>query len=194
MRNAGQRGAHRGFRRRRAGAAQIGSMQVTRTGSHDCCSLRHFVEHAEGATRREPMWLRELASRLLREVDDVDDREGTSRGARRPWGFASQHPWRGATARPGRELGVPSAHAQENRGEEKLLLPCLKGKRWRGKSCCSDLDGADSEVEHVGNGAQGMPWRRRRRAGELGNRGGALSLRSRAVSADSARSLNGCRH
>ena len=31
--------------------------------------LRHFIEHAEGATQREPMWLRELASRLLREVD-----------------------------------------------------------------------------------------------------------------------------
>jgi hypothetical protein len=29
----------------------------------------HFVEHAEGATQREPMWLRELVSRLLCEVD-----------------------------------------------------------------------------------------------------------------------------
>jgi hypothetical protein len=27
------------------------------------------------------MWLHELASRLLRKVDDVDDREGTSRGS-----------------------------------------------------------------------------------------------------------------
>jgi hypothetical protein len=54
-RNTGQRGAHRGFRRRRADAAQIGSMQATRTRSHDCCSLRHFVEHAEGATQRGSM-------------------------------------------------------------------------------------------------------------------------------------------
>jgi hypothetical protein len=51
-RNTGQRGAHRGFRRRRADAAQIGSMQATRTGSYDCCSLRHFVKHAKGATQR----------------------------------------------------------------------------------------------------------------------------------------------
>jgi hypothetical protein len=57
-------------------------MQAIRTGSHSCCSLRHFAEHDKGATRREPMWLRELASRLLREVDGVDDREGTSRGTR----------------------------------------------------------------------------------------------------------------
>jgi hypothetical protein len=93
-------------------------------GRRCCCLLRHYVKHAEGATRRESTW--------LREVDGVDDHEGTSRGARRPWGFASRHPWRGATARPGRELGVPGAHAQENRGEEKLLSPCLKGERWRG--------------------------------------------------------------
>jgi hypothetical protein len=76
-------------------------------------------------------------SQLLCEVDGVDYREGTSSGARRPWGFASRHPWRGATVRPGRELGVPGVHAQENRGEEKLLSPCLKGEHWRGKSCCS---------------------------------------------------------
>jgi hypothetical protein len=30
-------------------------------------------------------------------------------------------------------MGV-SAHAQENRGEEKELSPSLKGARWRGKS------------------------------------------------------------
>jgi hypothetical protein len=30
-------------------------MQATRTRSHDCCSLRHFVEHAEGATQRGSM-------------------------------------------------------------------------------------------------------------------------------------------
>jgi hypothetical protein len=47
---------------------QIRSMQATRMGSHGYCSLRHFGEHAEGATQRESMWLRELASRLLREV------------------------------------------------------------------------------------------------------------------------------
>jgi hypothetical protein len=46
-------------------------MQAIRTGSHGCCSLRHFVEHDKGETRREPMWLRELTSRLLREVDGV---------------------------------------------------------------------------------------------------------------------------
>jgi hypothetical protein len=34
--------------------------------------LWHYIEHAEGATQKESMWLRELASRLLREVDGVD--------------------------------------------------------------------------------------------------------------------------
>jgi hypothetical protein len=34
--------------------------------------LLQYVKHAEGATQRESMWLRELASRLLREVDGVD--------------------------------------------------------------------------------------------------------------------------
>jgi hypothetical protein len=34
--------------------------------------LLQYVEHAEGATLRESMWLRELASWLLREVNGVD--------------------------------------------------------------------------------------------------------------------------
>jgi hypothetical protein len=129
--------------------------QVRRSeGRRCCCLLRHYVKHAEGATRRESTWLRKLASRLLREVDGVDDHEGTSRGARRPWGFASRHPWRGATARPG---GVPGAHAQENRGEEKLLSPCLKGERWRWKSCCSCGKGhrKKASVELLDMGAAG---------------------------------------
>jgi hypothetical protein len=38
--------------------------------------LRHYVEHAEGVTQRRFTWLRELASRLLREV-----RQGGSHGS-----------------------------------------------------------------------------------------------------------------
>jgi hypothetical protein len=82
------------------GTAQIGSMQATPTGSHGCCSLRHFDEHAEGATQREPMWLRELSSRLLREVDGALlawARGGTEMGAESSrlalgactWGFSA---------------------------------------------------------------------------------------------------------
>jgi hypothetical protein len=57
-------------------------MQVTRSGSHGCFLLRHYVEHAEGATQRRSMGLRGLASWLLREVDaehgECDEAEHTT--------------------------------------------------------------------------------------------------------------------
>jgi hypothetical protein len=72
----GQRGAQRGFRRRRADAAQIdGVRPVLASATQRRVSLLllwHYIEHAEGATQRSSMWLRELASWLLREVDGVD--------------------------------------------------------------------------------------------------------------------------
>jgi hypothetical protein len=44
--------------------------------------LRHYVEHAEGATQRRSMGLRGLASWLLREVDaehgECDEAEHTT--------------------------------------------------------------------------------------------------------------------
>jgi hypothetical protein len=55
------------------GVAQIELKQATRRGSHDCCSLRHYIEHAEGTTQWRSMWLRGLVSRLLREVDVEHD-------------------------------------------------------------------------------------------------------------------------
>jgi hypothetical protein len=74
-------------------------MQATQRGSHGCCSLWHFVEHAEGATQRGSTWLRELASRQLREVDGCGVDDVTNRAA-------AAHAWRRSGARvPGRANG-----------------------------------------------------------------------------------------
>jgi hypothetical protein len=143
-RNTGQRGARRGFRRRRADAAQIDDVRPVLASAAQrraLLLLLQYVEHDDGATRRESMWLRELASRLLREVN------GVAQALRRStWVGKVQVEFESAaTSRRARDGGV--LHSAEQR---RFCAGALDGEcRWSS----SIEDGCSRGSDARGHGA-----------------------------------------
>ncbi|XP_020401472.1 uncharacterized protein [Zea mays] len=171
-------------------------MQAIRTGSHGCCSLRHFVEHDKGAMRREPMWLRELGSRLLREVDGVLFTaliKQRARRARRRRGCCKKSMTRGLLRReswrhgccPSRETRAPviccsvSAGAWEResrgavRGRRALLLGGHGAGKWRSANGTSTVGRSAAGLLAVDSRGRRHGWSRGTRAqGEASARRG----------------------